>query len=230
MLKWQNKWSLDIITSLTGDEVLTYSIRPMDKEYLVQVNEIDREAFPTQWPPANYRHELQNKLAHYIVACDDTRTIDAPDEKPQQNILSLVSRIMPWARRRSKDLPLSGVKLRYIVGFSGIWMMVDEAHVTNIAVRQQYQGKGLGELLLIATIDMARELKASIMTLEVRASNLAAQSLYSKYGFMHMGIRHGYYLDNREDAIIMSTENINSESFQSHLRQLREALAKKLNQ
>ena len=209
---------------------MTYSIRPMDKEYFAQVNEIDREAFPTQWPPANYRHELQNKLAHYIVAYDDTRTLDAPEEKPQQNIFSLVSRMMPWARRRPKDPPLSGVKLKYIVGFSGIWMMVDEAHITNIAVRQQYQGKGLGELLLIATIDMARELKASMMTLEVRASNLAAQNLYSKYGFMQMGIRHGYYLDNREDAIVMSTENINSEAFQSHLGQLREALAKKLNQ
>jgi [ribosomal protein S18]-alanine N-acetyltransferase len=229
MLKWQNKCSLDITTS-TGDEELTYSIRPMDKEHLAQVNEIDHEAFPTQWPPANYRHELQNKLAHYLVACDDTRTVDAPDEKPPQNIFRLVSRILPWARRRSKDPPLSRVKLKYTVGFSGIWMMVDEAHITNIAVRQQYQRKGLGELLLIATIDMARELKASMMTLEVRASNLAAQNLYSKYGFMQMGIRHGYYLDNREDAIIMSTENINSESFQSHLKQLREALAKKLNQ
>jgi ribosomal-protein-alanine N-acetyltransferase len=202
----------------------------MDKEYLAQVNEIDREAFPTQWPPANYRHELQNKLAHYIVACDDTRTVDAPDEKPPQNIFRLVSRILPWTRRHSKDPPLSEVKLKYIVGFSGIWMMVDEAHITNIAVRQQYQRKGLGELLLIATIDLAMELKASIMTLEVRASNLAAQNLYSKYGFMQMGIRHGYYLDNREDAIIMSTENIISESFQSQLKQLRESLAKKLNQ
>jgi ribosomal-protein-alanine N-acetyltransferase len=201
----------------------------MGKEDLAQVNEIDHEAFPTQWPPANYRHELQNKLAHYIVACDDTRTIDAPAVKPPQNIFSLVSQIFPWARQpHSREETLSQVKLKYIVGFSGIWMMVDEAHITNIAVRQQYQRKGLGELLLIATIDMARELKASIMTLEVRASNLAAQNLYSKYGFMRMGTRRGYYLDNREDAIVMSTENINSESFQSHLQQLREALAKKL--
>jgi ribosomal-protein-alanine N-acetyltransferase len=210
---------------------LTYSVRPMGKDDLAQVNEIDREAFPTQWPPANYRHELQNKLAHYIIACDDTKNIGAPAIKPQQNIFSLVSRMMPWSKRRhSQDVPLSQVKLHYIVGFSGIWMMANEAHITNIAVRQQYQGKGLGELLLIATIDMARELKSSIMTLEVRASNLAAQNLYSKYGFMQMGIRRGYYLDNREDAIIMSTENINSESFQSHIQQLREALAKKLTQ
>jgi len=95
-------------------------------------------------------------------------------------------------------------------------------------VHRQYQGKGLGELLLIASIDLAAELKASFMTLEVRASNLVAQSLYSKYGFIQMGVRRGYYLDNREDAIIMSTDSISSESFQAQVRELRETLAKKL--
>ena len=106
--------------------------------------------------------------------------------------------------------------------------MADEAHITNIAVRQKYQRRGLGELLIIATIDLAQELKASMMTLEVRASNTVAQSLYRKYGFVEVGVRRAYYVDNREDGIIMSTENITSESFQTRLRQLREALAIKL--
>ena len=118
---------------------------------------------------------------------------------------------------------------QYIVGFSGIWVLVDEAHITNIALRQEYQGKGLGELLLIATIDLSMTLKASMMTLEVRASNLVAQKLYSKYGFTQMGVRRGYYLDNREDAVIMSTESITAPSFQAQLKQLRETLAKKLD-
>jgi len=202
----------------------------MGKDDLDQINEIDREAFPSQWPPANYRQELQNKLAHYIVACDGTRAVDAPIAKPHKNILDLVSRIMPWVKRPPpQNEPLPWVKLQYIVGFSGTWIMVDEAHLTNIAVRQQYQGMGLGELLLIATIDLSRELKASFLTLEVRASNLVAQNLYSKYGFIKTGVRRSYYLDNREDAIIMSTESIKSESFQLRLQQLREALTKKLS-
>ena len=209
---------------------MNYSLRPMGKDDLDQINEIDREAFPSQWPPANYRQELQNKLAHYIVACDGTRTIDAPEVKPHKNILGLFSRIMPWVKQPPpQDEPLPRVKLQYIVGFSGTWIMVDEAHLTNIAVRQQYQGMGLGELLLIATIDLSRELKASFLTLEVRASNLVAQNLYSKYGFIKTGVRRSYYLDNREDAIIMSTESIKSESFQLRLQQLREALTKKLS-
>ena len=108
--------------------------------------------------------------------------------------------------------------------------MVDEAHITNIAVLKEYQGQGIGGLLLIATIDLAREFNASFLTLEVRASNLVAQNLYSRYGFNKTGLRRGYYLDNREDAIIMSTENIASPSFQTKLQQLRESLSRKLSQ
>jgi ribosomal-protein-alanine N-acetyltransferase len=205
---------------------LTYSIRPLTKEDLAQVNTIDHEAFPTQWPPANYHHELQNRLAHYIVASDDSRTVDPPLKNPFKGLARLASRLIPWlkntATRAQPPRP-------YIAGFSGIWMMVDEAHITNIAVRQEYQGRGIGGLLLIATIDLARELKASFLTLEVRASNLVAQKLYSRYGFAQTGLRRGYYLDNREDAIIMSTDSINSPAFQANIQRLRESLSEKLS-
>jgi [ribosomal protein S18]-alanine N-acetyltransferase len=208
---------------------LTYSVRRMVKEDLEQVNEIDREAFPSQWPPANYRQELQNRIAHYIVACDDTKTIATPAAVPD-NKISFFNWLVHRAKRqrRAQVTPAPPVIQKYIVGFSGLWMMVDEAHVTNLAVRQPYRGKGLGELLLLASIDLAAELNASFLTLEVRASNLIAQSLYSKYGFMQMGVRRGYYLDNREDAIIMTTESIDSKPFREQVWQLREALAKKL--
>jgi [ribosomal protein S18]-alanine N-acetyltransferase len=206
---------------------LTYIIRPMEKGDLGQVNEIDCEAFPSQWPLPNYRQELQNRLAHYIIAIDDTRTeVGGKSPKKQSRLAAWLA---PWLKPgNSRDDTLSDYNRQYIVGFSGIWLMVDEAHITNIAVRQQYRRRGIGELLLIATVDLARELKASSMTLEVRASNIVAQNLYSKYGFQQMGIRHGYYLDNKEDAIIMSTGDINSSSFQAHIRQLRESLGKKL--
>jgi len=201
----------------------------MVKEDLDQVNEIDREAFPTQWPPPNYRQELQNKIAHYLVASDDARTVILPSPPPR-NKAGFINWVMPWAKQRpsSRKDSLPPVARQYIVGFSGIWMMADEAHITNLAVRGEYRGKGLGELLLLATVDLAAELKASFMTLEVRASNLIGQSLYNKYGFVQMGVRRGYYLDNHEDAIIMFTDSISSESFQAHIRELREALQKKL--
>jgi len=184
--------------------------------------------FPTQWPPTNYRQELENKLAHYIVVCDDTKTAEESQPVPPNGLSKLISTIMPWFNRnRLPDSHLPTVKRQYIIGFSGIWVLADEAHITNIAVREQYQRQGIGELLLISTIDLARERKASTMTLEVRASNYAAQKLYSKYGFTQVGLRRGYYLDNREDAVLMSTESITSPSFQAKLEQLREALARK---
>lgn len=214
---------------IIGEEVLIYSIRPMVKDDLSQVTEIDREAFPTQWPPANYRQELQNQLAHYIVALDDTRTIEVLPARPSGVLSVLRSWIKSLGQQgRHIDAVMPRIVQQYIVGFSGIWVIADEAHITNIAVRQEYQGRGLGELLLIATIDLARSLNANIMTLEVRASNQVAQNLYRKYNFIQTGIRHGYYLDNREDGVIMTAESIISESFQTNLHKLRQTLADKL--
>lgn len=208
---------------------MTYCVRPMVKEDLTQVSAIDREVFPTQWPPPNYRQELQNRLAHYIIVHDTTRATDAIEAQSRENRHHFLACLLPWLRRDHDEDENSRIyKSQYIIGFSGIWLMVGEAHITNIAVREQYQRQGIGELLLIATIDLSRELQAETMTLEVRESNEIAQNLYSKYGFKQTGIRRGYYLDNREDAIIMSTENINSEAFLSQLQKLREVLTAKL--
>ncbi len=208
---------------------MSYIIRAMEKGDLPQVNTIDREAFPTQWPPPNYRQELQNRLANYLVAIDDSREVKEAGGSPGKTHSRLIAWLAPWLKHSAARDP-SGFSRQFIIGFSGMWLMSDEAHITNIAVAQEYRRKGVGELLLIATIDLSREIKARTMTLEVRASNTAAQNLYHKYGFKDMGVRHGYYLDNREDAIIMSTENINSQEFQEHVRQLRESLARRFGQ
>ena len=207
---------------------MVYSVRAMTKEDIAQVNEIDREAFPTQWPPPDYQRELNNRLAHYIVVFDGSRSIEVPAVEPRR----LATRIKRLFQRNSPvptAVEPAPSRQQYIVGFAGIWIMADEAHITNIAVRKGYQRRGIGELLLISTIDLAQGLRASIMTLEVRISNQVAQNLYRKYGFGQMGIRHGYYIDNKEDAIIMSTESINSTLFQERLKQLKEGLARKIS-
>ncbi|TYP53316.1 ribosomal protein S18-alanine N-acetyltransferase [Thermosediminibacter litoriperuensis] len=95
-----------------------------------------------------------------------------------------------------------------IVGYAGMWLIVDEAHVTNVAVLPEYRGRGIGELLMRSLMDIAWRNGARRMTLEVRKSNYVAQNLYSKLGFEPMGIRRGYYTDNREDAVIMWTDLI----------------------
>ena len=208
---------------------MPYYVRLMRKEDIDQVNEIDREAFPTQWPQANYKHELQNRLAHYIVACDEERTVEKPEVKtsPEKGFLGLASRMRQLFNYRFSTNELPPSSEEYIIGFTGFWFMADEAHVTNIAVRELYRRQGIGELLLISAIDLATELNARIITLEVRASNTAAQNLYRKYSFIQAGLRRGYYIDNREDAVLMTAENITSASFQAHLQRLKQAHSRK---
>lgn len=92
---------------------------------------------------------------------------------------------------------------REIAGYAGMWIIVDEAHVTNIAIAEPYRGRGWGEALVSALMDKAVERGAVSMTLEVRASNQTAQKLYSKLGFAVKGRRRSYYTDNQEDALIM---------------------------
>ncbi len=90
-----------------------------------------------------------------------------------------------------------------IAGYGGMWLIMDEAHVTNIAIREKCRGRKLGERLLAEMQQTAVFYGAQRMTLEVRPSNLIAQRLYEKMGFRSVGIRRGYYTDNKEDAIIM---------------------------
>lgn len=90
-----------------------------------------------------------------------------------------------------------------LVGYCGVWIVIDEAHITNIAILPGLRGKRLGEALMRKVIEIVKERGARTMTLEVRVSNIVAQSLYRKFGFQAGGIRKGYYSDNYEDALVM---------------------------
>ncbi|WP_121610229.1 ribosomal protein S18-alanine N-acetyltransferase [Mesobacillus foraminis] len=90
-----------------------------------------------------------------------------------------------------------------VAGYCGAWVVIDEVHITNIALLPEYRGMRLGEALLQKVMDLVKELGAKTMTLEVRVSNLVAQSLYRKLGFQEGGIRKQYYTDNLEDALVM---------------------------
>jgi len=92
------------------------------------------------------------------------------------------------------------------IGYGGMWLIVDEAHITNIAIREPYRGQGLGERLLREMMRTAAWFGALRITLEVRVTNDRAQSLYRKLGFYDAGMRPRYYSDNQEDALIMWAE------------------------
>ncbi|WP_141434462.1 ribosomal protein S18-alanine N-acetyltransferase [Bacillus sp. 03113] len=90
-----------------------------------------------------------------------------------------------------------------VIGYCGAWIVVDEAHITNIAILPDYRGKKLGEALLKNVMFVAENMGAKTMTLEVRISNHIAQNLYRKLGFKDGAIRKKYYTDNQEDALVM---------------------------
>jgi len=192
----------------------------MKYEDIPQVVRIDRATFPGEWvfrSESAYKHDLDNTSIRYIVACERPGMSEARRRdigKP-----SWCRQLFSWRRSPKPS--------EAIVGFSGFWMMMREAHIIAIGVRDDYRRLGIGEGLLIATIELAEILNAILVTLEVRASNNIAQELYRKYGFRAVGRRLKYYSRDREDAIIMSTDNITSIPFQSSFQQLKNAHAQK---
>ena len=90
-----------------------------------------------------------------------------------------------------------------VVGYVGIWFVMDEGHITNVAVHSDYRERTIGDKLVDEMVKLCKENNLVAMTLEVRTSNTVAQNLYRKYGFKMAGIRKEYYSDNKEDAIIM---------------------------
>lgn len=90
-----------------------------------------------------------------------------------------------------------------IAGYIGAWFIIDEAHITNVAIKSKFRGQGLSNKLIETLIEECLQNRIKAITLEVRKSNVVAQSLYQKFGFIKSGIRKEYYSDNREDALIM---------------------------
>jgi ribosomal-protein-alanine N-acetyltransferase len=111
-----------------------------------------------------------------------------------------------------------------VVGFAGLWVMVDEAHITTFAVDPRWRRRGVGQQLLLRLLELSNDRRAREATLEVRLSNMPARRLYEKYGFRPVGIRPRYYSDNGEDALIMTTDALASMAMRERIARLREAL------
>lgn len=219
---------------------MTYVIDRMREEDIPEVIQIERQAFNTSWSPHAYRRELrENRLARYIVARwveEDEGNRDegvvgsgqATETEPQGlrgGVKGAIWRILaPWRRSTGPATEPSRVE---IGGYAGLWLMVDEAHVTTIAVRPHLRGRGLGETLLLALADIAVNAGAAKMTLEVRVSNREAQSLYRKFGFKEEGVRRRYYSDNNEDALIMWSEPLASSGFTKRISLIRQEVQRK---
>ncbi len=108
-----------------------------------------------------------------------------------------------------------------VVAYGGVWVILEDSHVTTLAVDPNYRRRRFGEILLLRLIDEAIDRGAAWMTLEVRESNVAAQQLYRKYGFTTVTMRTGYYSDDNESALIMWAGSLKSELYRNRLNVLR---------
>lgn len=162
-----------------------------------QVSRIERQSFPTPWSTHAYVTEIANPSACYLVATlNEAASNVSADTRPET-----------------------------IVGYGGMWVIMDEAHVTTLAVDPTFRGRRIGELLLCELLAASLRLGATRATLEVRESNQAAQRLYEKYGFVWVALRKGYYTDNNEHAVIMWIDDMTTSAWRRTFAEHRAALA-----
>lgn len=205
-----------------------YVIDEMTQDDVDEVSAVENRSFPSAWPVSAYRRELRNRGQSFYIVLREVldgpgmitttprRIADDGEEAPKFPFL-------PFRRRQSTP-PKDSIR-----GFAGMWMMLDEAHITTIGVDPDYQGRGLGELLFVALLDEAVQRQAAWVTLEVRVSNIAAQSLYRKYGFSVQGRRPRYYSDNNEDAFIMWSGSFRDADYRARFEQLRHTILQRVS-
>jgi ribosomal-protein-alanine N-acetyltransferase len=186
-------------------------IERMLLEDISAVMEIEKTAFPRPWPEKAYRYELtENPNAYFVVA----RMLSAPAQPARRH----------WLAQLLKPVPAVAASLTQLVGFAGMWMYVDEAHIATIATHIAWRGRRIGERILVNLMREAQRRDAVLVTLEVRISNIVAQNLYLKYGFEEVGRRKGYYQDNLEDALLMTVTNFSTDAYRRRLDALEAAL------
>jgi ribosomal-protein-alanine N-acetyltransferase len=166
-------------------------IKPLAPEHLPSAVELDRLCFGGIWAIEGYRREL---------------------ESPNSDLLGLWT----WEGAGTHHPPPLQVPPT-LIGIGCLWAILEEAHIIMLAIHPQFQRQGLGQALLLALLKSAHDRQLERSTLEVRESNLAAVSLYKKFGFKEAGRRKRYYEDTGEDALVMWRSGLEKPEFQQYL-------------
>ncbi len=161
------------------------SLRDMTRDDIPAVKRIESAAYQDAWPARLFEQELANGFAHYVVAVEETA-----DPPPAGPLTALRRAIFGGTHER-------------VVGFMGVWYMVDQLHLVTIAVDPAQQRRGIGTRLLLEVFDLAMEAELNEIVLEVRVSNDRARAMYEAFGFRKAGELKDYYQDNHETAIVM---------------------------
>jgi ribosomal-protein-alanine N-acetyltransferase len=192
---------------------LPYAVGRMQPQDVLTVSAIEHDVFTLPWSTAAFRHEVgHNSFSQYLVL-----------------------RYVPWMpASQGGRWPIMQRLIGNehhdpsILGYGGFWMMGHEAHVCTLALRPEWRGRGLGELLLASLIERAYFHNLSTVSLEVRVTNAVAQNLYRKYDFAPAGLKKRYYTDNGEDALNMVIDDIMSPGYRAHFDELSQHLRQRL--
>ena len=184
-------------------------IETLTEADLSAVVQMDQDCFGGLWTEAGYRREI---------------------ESPNSQLL--IMKAAPMLKEQS--LPSASVSVgteqtnSTLMGIGCVWFILEEAHITILAIQPPYRRQGLGQLLLITLLENAIHRQAEWATLEVRISNHAAQKLYERLGFVTIGQRKKYYQDTGEDALILWNKGLQNQSFHHDLEQLKQQTVARL--
>jgi ribosomal-protein-alanine N-acetyltransferase len=209
----------------------------MEPSDIPAVVAIDRASFPDPWPPSSYTYELRHARASYYYvlleqpdpskprslgayAASDQEHSDS-DSKPAWQ--RWVGRVRVLSERIGLG---SGTNSEHLIGYAGLRVTRQVAHITTIAIHPDWRGEGLGELLVLILMRQSLAVSKNRVTLEVRAANRTAQNLYRKFGFRFTGTHRGYYR-NGEDAWLMVAD-LTTDVQRSRLDWMRERLRKRI--
>ena len=199
---------------------MSLSLRYMRHADIRSVLAIDQMCFEPSWSYDSYAFELsESRISHMVVL--DQRMEDWPALPPES--AGWLSRLSGLLRGENGSASATGT----ILGYAGLWKIEGEAHISTIATHPAERGNGFGEILLAGVVGKAMLLNAEYVVLEVRVSNLVAQSLYQKYGFSTVGRKRNYYRSDREDAFDMRL-TLDRET-RLHFKQLYEVLMQSHN-
>ena len=154
------------------------------------------------------------------------------DDIPAVHEIERLSFSTPWPQHAFREELTGNRMARYIVaragevvaGYAGLWVVVDEGHITTFGVHPDFRRQGIGKRMLVHLADLTTTLGGRRLTLEVRPSNEPAKALYAQFGFAPAGVRHGYYTDDGEDAIVMTTADLDDPEQQARMAAFRERL------
>ncbi|MFB8790947.1 MAG: ribosomal protein S18-alanine N-acetyltransferase [Potamolinea sp.] len=186
-------------------------IKPLTAEKLNAVVELDHLCFGGLWTRPGYEREIESPSSNLLVLEAHPASREAQDQSQSSAVLTQNSVTV------TADGETASTPPNFLVGLGCFWSIVEEAHITILAVHPDYQRQGLGQLLLYALLRDAKRRQLEWATLEVKPSNQAALSLYQKFGFQEAGRRRRYYQDTGEDALILWLRGLQKGEFEANM-------------